>query len=42
MNRQVNGQVEEEVLRAQAERVLARHADTDGPIPDRGRLALVP
>ena len=42
MNRQVNRQVEKEVLRTQAERVLARHADTDRPIPDRGRLALVP
>ncbi len=42
MNRQVNRKVEEEILRAQAERVLARDPDTDGPVPDRERLALIP
>src|SRR6266852_5000560 len=42
MNGQVNGQIEEEILRTEAEGFLAGHSDPDGPIPDREPFPLVP
>ena len=42
VDRQVDGQVEQEIFRTEAEGVLAGHADRDGPIPDRQAFALVP
>src|SRR5207245_9473499 len=42
MNGQVNRQIEEEILRTEAESLLAGHSDPDGPIPDREPFPLVP
>src|SRR3989442_8114301 len=42
MNGEVNGQIEEEILRTKAEGLLAGHSDPDGPVPDREPFPLVP
>src|SRR6058998_2186618 len=42
MNGQVNRQIEEEILRTEAEDLLAGHSDPDGPVPDREPFPLVP
>src|SRR2546429_2693134 len=41
MNGQVNRQIEEEILRTEAEGLLAGHADPDGPVPDREPFLVV-